>query len=104
MKYVKILGLLAVPPRHDGVRRFGDLCHHGHRWRCRDNWGIHALPEGCHVKLANNIATIECGSTVQGSVTSHGAGVPAAGAIATLEWSGCTNNWHVTTENPAPFR
>ncbi len=58
---------------------------------------IHAVSEGGHVKLDNPIAKIECGSTLEGTVESHG-GAIAKGNVAKLEWSGCTNSWHVTTE------
>jgi hypothetical protein len=59
---------------------------------------IHAVSEGGHVKLVNPIANIECSSTVEGKVESHGGGKPASGVLTTLSFTGCTDNWHVTTE------
>ena len=41
--------------------------------------------------------TIECNGGVSGTVSSHGAGVTAAGSISSLTWTNCTNNWAVTT-------
>jgi hypothetical protein len=57
---------------------------------------IHAVTEGGHVKLANNIANIECASTFQGNVESHGAGSEAKGNFGSFEFTGCTNGWHAT--------
>ena len=56
----------------------------------------HGVSEGSHIKLANPIANIECTSTLEGPIESHGAGVTAVGAITTLSFTGCTNSWHVT--------
>ena len=61
---------------------------------------IHAVNEGGHVKLANPVANIECSSTVEGKISTQGAGVTAEGAISTLDFTGCTNSWHVTTISP----
>jgi phage baseplate assembly protein gpV len=56
---------------------------------------IKAESEG-HVVLDNPIAKIECSSTVEGKVESHGEAIPAAGTLSGLSFTGCTNDWHVT--------
>jgi hypothetical protein len=60
---------------------------------------IHLESENGHVKLANPISTIECGSTNVFTIQGHGIGVTATGSLPLLElkWTGCTNSWHVTT-------
>jgi hypothetical protein len=58
---------------------------------------IHAVNEGAHITLHNSIANISCTSTVEGTVESHGAGVTAAGNVATLSFVSCTESWVVTT-------
>ena len=99
MKYVKILGLLAV-----AAAALMAFAASASATTVSTTTGgaaatptIHAVNEGGHVVLANNIINIECGSTVEGTVESHGSGVTAKGNITTLEWPGCTNSWHVTT-------
>ena len=98
MKYVKMLGLLAVAAAAlmafagsasattitspTGVTYTGE---------------IHAENENGHVKLENPIAKIECASTLVGHIERHGSGVTAGGKITTLDFTGCTNSWHVTT-------
>lgn len=57
---------------------------------------IAAASEG-HVTLNNPIAKVECASTLEGKVESHGAGVTVKGNVSTLSFSSCTNSWHVTT-------
>jgi hypothetical protein len=49
-----------------------------------------------HVILDNQIAKIECASSLSGKVESHGAGVTVKGKISSLSFTSCTNNWHVT--------
>lgn len=58
---------------------------------------LHVASEG-HLTLINPIAEIECGLTAEGKVESHGPGVAVKGDITKLEFPGCTNFWHVTTE------
>lgn len=62
---------------------------------------IHATSEG-HAKLVNTAlgATIECESTVEGEITSHGTGVTAKGPLTSVLFTPCTNSWHVTTTTP----
>ena len=98
MKYVKILGLLAVAAA--ALMAFAGTAS---ATTVATSTGgaaatptIHAVNSGGHVKLANPIANIECSSTVEGKVESHGAGVTAKGNITTLNFTGCTNSWHVT--------
>ena len=106
MKYIKILGLLAVAAAAlmafagvasattvtspAGTKYLGEL---------------HASSEG-HAILHNPIAKIECNSTVNGHVEVNGAKdekgntLPASGEITTLTFSPCTDDWHVTTVTP----
>lgn len=60
---------------------------------------IHASSEG-HVKLANSLASLECNSTFEGSVESHGAETTAKVSLAGFAFTGCTNSWHLTTITP----
>jgi hypothetical protein len=64
---------------------------------------IHAVNEGSHVVLKNAIANIECTSTVEGKVESHGAGITVTLSGQKLDWPVCTNSWHVTTEKIGHF-
>jgi hypothetical protein len=57
---------------------------------------IHAAGEGGHVVLDNPIANIECSSTLEWKVESHGESVTAKGNLSSLSFTGCTNNWTVT--------
>jgi len=56
---------------------------------------IVAEAEG-HVVLDNPIAKIECASEIEATVETHGAGVTAKGEVEFLDFTGCTNSWHVT--------
>jgi hypothetical protein len=56
---------------------------------------IKAESEG-HVILHNPIAKIECASSVEGKVESHGEESPASGKLSALSFTACTNSWHVT--------
>jgi hypothetical protein len=100
MKYVKILGLLAVAAA--ALMAFAGSASattltspKGTTYTGK----IHAVSEG-HAVLHNPIAKIECASTVEGEVTSHGSGVTVVGHISTLDFTNCTNSWHVTTVAP----
>lgn len=96
MKYVKILGLLAVAAAAlmafagtasaDVVTSPKGTVYTG---------TIKAEAEG-HAVLDNPIAKIECASTVEGKVESHGVGKSVEGKITTLDFTNCTNDWHVT--------
>jgi len=57
----------------------------------------HAVNEGGHITMANAVANISCASTIEGNIESHGSGVTAAGKNTKIEFTGCTNSWHVTT-------
>jgi hypothetical protein len=61
---------------------------------------IHMVNEGGHLKFANAIANIECSSTYEGTVTSHGSGVTAEVGLTNFSLTGCTNSWHITTITP----
>ena len=60
---------------------------------------IEASAEG-HVVIDNPIAKIECASTLQGTLNTHGSGVTANVVLGTLTFGSpvgtCTNDWHVT--------
>lgn len=60
---------------------------------------FHVVNEGGHITLANPIANVSCAVTLQGTIESHGSGIPASGNISTLSITGCTNSWHVTSVN-----
>ncbi len=98
MKYIKILGLLAVAAA--AMMAFAGSAS---ATTVTSNDGttptIEASAEG-HAVLHNPIAKIECASTVKGAVESHGSGVTAKGNIASLTFGSpvgtCTNDWHVT--------
>lgn len=65
---------------------------------------IHMVNEWGHVSLANNIANIECNSTLEGKVKSHGGqGVQTSGEFTSLSFTGCTNSWHVTVLSAGTF-
>jgi len=98
MKYVKILGLLAVAAA--AMMAFAASASATSVTTTTGGAAatptIHAVNENGHVTLANPIANISCSSTVEGAVESHGSGVPAEGTIKDLTFTGCTNSWHVT--------
>jgi hypothetical protein len=58
-----------------------------------------AASEG-HVKFHNPVALIECGSAVDGHLSSHGAAVTASGPITSLSFTGCTGGWTYTVNSP----
>jgi hypothetical protein len=96
MKYVKILGLLAVAAA--ALMAFAGTASAdsvtsptGTTYTST----LKASAEG-HAVLDNPIAKIECASTVEGKVEKHGAGIPASGNISGLTFSNCTDSWHVT--------
>jgi len=49
------------------------------------------------VTLHNKIANILCNSELTGPIESHGSGITAGGSVKTLNFTECTNGWHVTT-------
>src|SRR6476469_742769 len=61
---------------------------------------IKAETEGGHLKLANPIASIQCGSTLEAKIERHGTESAASGKVSSLSFTGCTNSWHVTTVSP----
>ncbi|HEU4737915.1 MAG TPA: SGNH/GDSL hydrolase family protein [Solirubrobacterales bacterium] len=64
---------------------------------------IHVVNEGGHVVLATPIASIACSSTIDAKVENHGAAVTASGSLTTLNFTGCTNSWHVTSATTGNF-
>jgi hypothetical protein len=96
MKYVKILGLLAVAAA--AMMAFAvsaSATTVTSPTGTKATPTIHAVNEGGHVVLANSNANIECSSTVEGKVESHGEGVTAKGNISSLSFTSCTNGWTV---------
>ena len=63
---------------------------------------LKASAEG-HVVLHNPIGKIECASSLEGKVESHGAGKAASGSVSSLSFSSCTNEWHVTVVATGTF-
>ncbi|HEU4462408.1 MAG TPA: hypothetical protein VFR75_07440 [Solirubrobacterales bacterium] len=59
---------------------------------------LHFQSEG-HVKTAS-FAAVECTSTFEYTVTSHGPGFPVGGSVNNLTFSPCTNSWHATVVTP----
>jgi hypothetical protein len=100
MKYVKILGLLAV-----AAAALMAFAASASATTVTTGTGgettptIHAVSEG-HAILENPNANIECASTVEGTVTSHGTGVTTVGHITSLTFTGCTSGWTVTVNSP----
>lgn len=58
---------------------------------------FHLVNEGGHIRFTNPIANIDCSSTIEGNIESHGAFLPAVGNVFHFTFTGCTNIWHVTT-------
>ena len=98
MKYVKMLGLLAMAAASlmafagtasaTTVTSPPGVTYTGH---------IEASSENGHVILhASNGVTIECAGFATGSLTSHGAALTASGAISHLTFPGCTGGDTVT--------
>lgn len=109
MKYIKILGLLAVAAA--ALMAFAASASATTITSPTNSaytGTLHATSENGHVILKNPVANIECSSTVHGLELTHGSGQTAKGAITTLTWGEkpgvyagkCTNNWHVTTLTP----
>jgi len=96
MKYVKILGLLAVAAA--ALMAFAGTASATTITSPTGTTAttIHATNENGHVILANSNANIECASTVEGSITSQGSGVTASGNLSSLSFTGCTGGWTVT--------
>ena len=100
MKYVKILGLLAV-----AAAAMMAFAASASATTVTDSTGngtptIHAENEKGHVSLHNSIVNIECSSTVQGTVTAHGASTTASGALTSLGFTNCTNEWVIDVAEP----
>jgi len=95
MKYVKMLGLLAVAAAammaFAGTASATLITSEGSAYTGE----IKAEAEG-HAVLDNPISTIRCASTVAGTINSHGLGNTANGPITGLTFTGCTDDWHVT--------
>ena len=95
MKYIKILGLLAI-----AASAFMAFAASASATTITSPTGtlytgtIHAVSAG-HAVLHNPIAKIECNGTVHGASLTHGAGVTAKGSVS-VAFTNCTNSWHVT--------
>lgn len=109
MKYVKILGLLAVAAA--ALMAFAGIASAttvtsptGTTYGTGSKFPIHATSEG-HAILHNPIAKIECPSTVTGNLSKNpgethagGTTTAATGPITALSFEPCTNSWHVTVD------
>ena len=97
MKYVKMLGLLAVAAA--ALLAFAGSASADEATsptKTVYTGSIVAKAEG-HAVLHNPIAKIECPSTVQGEIEKHGAGKGnVEGKISSLTFNNCTDSWHVT--------
>lgn len=95
MKYVKILGLLAVAAAALMAFTASASATVVTGPGGETTPTIHAVPESGHVSLHNSIVNIECNSTVEGHITTHGATETASGPIDSLSFFDCTNEWVV---------
>ena len=98
MKYLKMLGLLAV-----AVAALMAFAGTASATSVTTTTGgaaatptIHAVSIG-HAILHGSLGTVECNSTVEGKVESHGSGVAASGKISTLHFTSCTGSNTVTS-------
>jgi hypothetical protein len=101
MKYVKILGLLAVSAA--ALMAFAATASATQVTAPAGTLytgTITAEAENGHVKLHNPAALIECASAVDGHLSSHGSAVTASGPITALSFTGCTGAWTVTVNAP----
>ncbi len=96
MKYVKILGLLAVAAA--AMMSFAGIASADTVTSPTgtDYTGALSASSEGHAVLHNPIAKIECNGTATGSVESHPEGGKVSGAV-NPEFTNCTNSWHVTT-------
>jgi hypothetical protein len=62
-----------------------------------------AVSKTNHILIHNDIADIECESTIQFHVTNHGSGVTTSGAVQSLTFSNCTGGWFVHTISAGTF-
>lgn len=100
MKYVKILGLLAVAAT--ALMAFAATASADIATSPTGTvytGSIVAEAEG-HAVLDNPVAKIECASKVEGTLTTHGKDVKVSGPISSLTFGSpvgtCTGGWHVT--------
>jgi hypothetical protein len=108
MKYIKTLGLLAVAvavtmalaasASADYITTTTDGATPALKTET-----IHLVNEGGEAVLENDIANIKCQSTAEGKIETHTSGKnedAAAGALTSMIFTACTDNWHVTTNTP----
>ena len=97
MKYVKMLGLLAVAAAalmaFAGTASATTLTSPAGTTYTGE---IHAVSIGHAVLHSSGISTVECSSTIAGTVESHGKGVTAKGKLSSLTFTGCTGSNTVT--------
>jgi hypothetical protein len=95
MKYVKMLGLLAVAAA--AMMAFAGVASATTVKSGGANYTSTITAESSNSKLHGSFITVSCtGSHVEGKVESHGAGVTAEGKIGKLSFSGC--NYTVTVK------
>jgi hypothetical protein len=97
MKFVKMLGLLAVAAA--ALMAFAGAASADEATSPTGTTytgALSAKSEG-HAVLDNPIAKIECPSTVSGAIESKDqAGEDVSGEISSLTFNNCTDSWHVT--------
>jgi hypothetical protein len=108
MKHAKMLGLLAA-----AVATLAALAATASATTLTGPTGdstptIHAVNENGHIVIENSIADIECASTFEITINSHGAGVTASGNIASLTFGApagtCTNSWQLAVIAPGTLQ
>lgn len=103
MKYVKMLGLLAVAAAafmaFAGTASADEVTVNGATYD--GNIVAEESPAGSHVTLTGPLGIkVQCESLVEGDIEVHGAGSHVAGEIDKLEFPNCTNNYKVTVTDP----
>ena len=89
MKYIKMLGLLAVAA--SALMAFAGSASATEITSSTGSTPKIIAHSVGHVTLHNAVGTISCNSTVEGTVTAHGAGQTASGPISSLTFTNCTN-------------
>ncbi len=93
MKYIKMLGLLAVAAA--ALMAFAGTA--SATTITSDTGSTPALHAEAGETTLHGVSTITChNSTVAGTVAAHGSSTTAKGSISTLSFTNCTNNNHVT--------
>jgi hypothetical protein len=98
MKYVKILGLLAVAAAAMMAFAASASATTVTNAAGSSTPTIHAVNEEAHVELHNSIVNIKCQSTAAGTApaaTEGGTGQEVSGPLSSLTFTNCTNEWAI---------